>query len=97
MAEKLEIWITPVEQQKNSGLSAASWCRENGVVYSKFLYWRERIAQQTAERFVELEDSHRTEGGSIELEVMGMTVRLATGFASADLLRCLRVIGSVAC
>ena len=97
MAGKLETWSTQVGRWKNSGLSAASWCREEGVVYSQFLYWREQIAQASREPFVELQDSHRTEGGSIELEVMGVTVRLATGFDSADLLRCLRVIRAVAC
>ena len=97
MAGKLEAWTDKVRQWRSSGLSAAAWCKEGGVIYNQFLYWRERIAQQTAESFVELQDSHDSQGSGIEIEAMGVTVRLATGFDSSDLLRCLRVIGAMAC
>lgn len=97
MAEKLEAWITQVGRWKGSGLSAAAWCRENGVDYPQFLYWRERIAKRGAESFVELTDAKSSEESGIELEAQGVTVRLTKGFDSFDLLRCLRVIGAMAC
>lgn len=93
MAEKWKGWIPQVEQWRGSGLSAAAWCRENGIVYSQFLYWRQRIAQETGQPFIELTEAQDPRESGIEIETRGITLRLARGFDSTELLRCLQVIG----
>ena len=96
MAGRLEAWTDKVRQWRSSGLSAAAWCKERGVIYSQFLYWRERIAQKAVEPFVELKDPQSDESG-IEIDIHGITVRLAKEFDASSLLCCLKLLRAVAC
>ena len=36
-------WFELVESWKQSGTSAAGWCREHEIGYQNFLYWRRRL------------------------------------------------------
>jgi hypothetical protein len=96
METKLEAWTDKIQQWKDSGLSGAAWCRENDVVYSQFLYRKERVAQQTPESFVELRDPQSDESG-IEIEIQGIVVRLAKDFDAQALLCCLKLLRTMAC
>lgn len=66
------------------------------MVYSQFLYRKERIAQHTPGSFVELRDPQSDESG-IEIEIQGIIVRLAKSFDAAALLCCLKLLRTVAC
>ena len=55
-------WQKLVDQQSNSGLSAAAFCRNRNIGYPSFMAWRKRllssesgsVPQHTPTRFVEL-------------------------------------------
>lgn len=35
-------WFELIDSWDASGLSGAAWCREHGIVYHQFLYWKGR-------------------------------------------------------
>jgi hypothetical protein len=39
-----QIWLEKINQQEASGKSARTWCKEQGVSYQTFLYWRKRLS-----------------------------------------------------
>ncbi|MEQ8819900.1 MAG: helix-turn-helix domain-containing protein [Sumerlaeia bacterium] len=39
-------WQAAVDQQMVSGLSAAAFCREQGLSYQSFISWRKRFATE---------------------------------------------------
>jgi hypothetical protein len=63
MEAKIEAWTDKIQRWKDSGLSGAAWCRENDVVYSQFLYRKERVARQSPGSFVEPKDPEHDESG----------------------------------
>ena len=91
MEVKMEAWADKIQRWKESGLSGAAWCRENDVVYSQFLYRKERATQQAPGAFMELRDPQSDESG-IEIEIQGATIRLAKSFDAAALLCCLKLL-----
>lgn len=40
-------WQTLVDQQRDSGLSAPQFCKQEGVGYVSFFNWRKRLSAQT--------------------------------------------------
>ena len=42
-------WQKLVDLQIDSGLSAAAFCRQNGIGYPSFMSWRKRLSQIDAE------------------------------------------------
>lgn len=40
-------WQTLVDQQRDSGLSAPQFCKQEGVGYASFCNWRKRLSAQT--------------------------------------------------
>lgn len=45
-------WKALIEQQEQSGLSAAAFCREQGVLAKSFYRWRSRLQEDTDSAFV---------------------------------------------
>ena len=84
-------WTEKLADWRNSGLSIAAWCRQNGAGYHQFLYWRKRLAVQKpdgAGRFVALRVSQPT----LRLECSGMMIHIEHGFDRALLLDLLTVL-----
>jgi len=53
-------WICNIQDWQNSNLSGAAWCRNQGVPYSQFLYWRKFLSNnqmEAQESFIEITDS----------------------------------------
>ena len=50
-----EQWQTLIEQQLDSGLSAARFCNQHDIGYASFCSWRKRLFATTAPEFAEAE------------------------------------------
>jgi hypothetical protein len=48
-------WRKLISQQAKSGQSVAAFCRKRGLCAPHFFAWRKRLAQATAEKFVEVQ------------------------------------------
>ena len=43
MSSKLSTWMKRVEAWRESGQSAAAFCRSRDLTYSQFVYWQRRL------------------------------------------------------
>jgi hypothetical protein len=88
-------WETKLSEWRSSGKSGMSWCRESGVEYHRFLYWRKRLDRPDAVGvgFVEAEitDDHPGSAG-IGLECGGVKIEVARGFDGELLAEVVRVL-----
>lgn len=97
-------WNTRLESWSESGLSGASWCRQNNINYQVFTYWRKKLKGQTQETestqppshnpFVELLDSAKGSTG-IEISYKGVNLHLSKDFDEGTLQRCIQVLRSL--
>lgn len=92
---KREQWKTVLREQKESGLSAAAFCRERGVSNQSFGYWKKRLAKPApgAARFRELVVASGKSGDQFYEVVLGsVTIRVPSGFDDEDLRRLLSLV-----
>ena len=72
MSEKEAFWRECILLWEGSGLNARQFCRQEGLGYQSFLYWKRRF-HESPDSFVELSDcgssSLRLSCGSITLSV----------------------------
>ncbi|HET8899687.1 MAG TPA: IS66 family insertion sequence element accessory protein TnpB [Rhodanobacteraceae bacterium] len=47
MANKADVWGERLTAWRASGLSAAAYCRGQGLSYAQFVYWQRRLARNT--------------------------------------------------
>ena len=95
-----EYWQARVLEQEASGLNCAAFCRDRGISYHAFQYWRKRLGgrrgnqQSQGAQFREVRLAAEPEASRECLEVVvgAMTVRVPPGFAEADLDRVLAVV-----
>ena len=62
-------WITMVREQRNSGLTVKSWCKENHISENCFYYRQHRIRElieNEVPRFVEIHQPDVPAAGNIE-------------------------------
>jgi hypothetical protein len=45
--ERWGYWERCLAEQADSGLSARAWCRQAGVAYGTFSYWRSRVPSES--------------------------------------------------
>ena len=105
-----ERWTALLAEWRSSGRPGQAFCRERGLVYAQWLYWRRRLAAvrvppgapaprpsaSTAD-FVVLPTGATGEPGScgLRLRVAGTwELVLERGFDEAELRRVLRVLGT---
>ena len=43
-SEKHQYWLNTIEQQVDSGQSAAAFCKENNLAEHNFYYWRKKLS-----------------------------------------------------
>lgn len=43
MSSKRSLWAKRIESWRESGQSAAGFCRSRGLPYSQFVYWQHRV------------------------------------------------------
>jgi transposase-like protein len=93
--EQKREWEERVLQQKESGLSILSWCREHNVNYDSMLYWRRCFGFSsprtiTRSSFKELPVSPDTTG--ITIEYQRIKIHLSKDCDPATLTHCLRAL-----
>ncbi len=96
--EKRQEWAERIRIQKESGQTIARWCREHNVIYSAFMYWRERFDPSSIlnrSSFKEVSDCSEKPG--ILIEYRGVHIALSKNFDSATLIQCLRVCRESLC
>ena len=102
-------WVDKINQWFRSGKSAKAWCRENRVVYTTFIGWRNRLKRKQKQaisedknsvirpkQFIELKD-RTEEAPTIVLECCGVRVHISADFDSALLRKCLDVLRGCSC
>ena len=80
--EKQQLWKKRIKNYEESGLSGRKWCEQQGVLPSKFCYWKRKLGNQRKKTAVTenwaslvVEDSPKNETiltiriGTIEIEV----------------------------
>jgi hypothetical protein len=98
-------WTNKIEQWKLSGKNVRTWCRENQVVYTTFLGWRNRLDNNPKKinrlpsvksQFIELKDQPKILP-SISLECDGVIIHLKGEFDSSLLKKCVAVLRGASC
>lgn len=73
-----EQWQALVDQQRDSGLSASQFCKEQNIGYASFCKWRKRLLDQPV-RVSEASDS--SEAGFLDLSsLMGASSSTGSGW-----------------
>jgi hypothetical protein len=80
MTEETADWSARLSAWRLSGKSGAAWCRDNGIGYYQFIYWRDKL-QQSRRRvktghFVPL----TLAATPVRLECNGVFLQVTSGF-----------------
>lgn len=91
-----QAWIDHLAHWRLSGLNGAAWCRERGIAYPVFLYWKRKLESKLASegQFVEITNPEET---NLILECNGITIRLSTKFDTELLKNCLLLLKRLPC
>lgn len=52
--QRLAEWSRRVEECRNSGLTAARWCGENGIAVSTYFSWQRKVFKAAEVRFAQM-------------------------------------------
>jgi hypothetical protein len=90
-------WKENILQQRNSGLSAASWCHQHGIAVHTFYYWQSKLfSKDTIDRsaFSEIVSEERlnTSDSGIVLEYRGVNIHISQNFEVSVLKTCLEIL-----
>ncbi len=91
-----QTWVSHLADWRLSGLNGAAWCRERGITYCVFLYWKKRLQPKSdsQEQFVEITSQKEP---NLVLECNGIVIRLSSAFDPELLTSCLQVIKRLPC
>jgi hypothetical protein len=78
-------WRRLISEQKRSGKSVAAFCREQELCASHFYWWKKRLLENTAARFVEVQvaesPAHVVGDSRIEVRLQnGRSLLVGRGF-----------------
>lgn len=80
MMESTPDWSTRLSAWQSSGKNGAAWCRDNGIGYYQFLYWRDKLLHsgkhKKSGRFVPL----KITSPSLRIECNGTYLHVSSGF-----------------
>ena len=80
MVENMPDWSARISAWQSSGKSGAAWCRDNGIGYYQFQYWRDKLRQsgqqKKAGQFVPL----KIVSPSLRIECNGTYLHVSPGF-----------------
>lgn len=93
---KTNNWKQALQEWRSSSLSGAAWCKEKGIPYAQFLYWRRRLELNIFPKpkppsFVELAEEPTDTW--IEISLEGAKIKISKNFDRGALLFCLRIFG----
>lgn len=96
-------WKEKIIDQSQSGLSIASWCRQNNIKVHTFIYWRAKCQPKSIDRsdFKEVQiqqiaDTNPKKSG-ISLQYQEFCIHLDQQFDSAALKHCLQILKELSC
>jgi hypothetical protein len=52
--EKIKIWRERIRDWRDSGLTQARFCRENGLALATFGFWKRRLSRTVESQFIKL-------------------------------------------
>lgn len=98
-SDQRQFWEMAIETHRESGLSVAAFCKNEGITEAAFYYWRKKLRQnscgsagQDTPAFIEVKVPDRS-GLSLELLLTsGNTLRIAPGFDDQSLRDVLSVL-----
>jgi hypothetical protein len=93
--ESNQLWKENILKQRDSGLSIASWCRQNGVVVHVFYYWQNKLfpkAPFNRSAFSEISQGKEALKTGVVVEYEGFNIHLSQYFDPSVLRRCLEVL-----
>lgn len=88
-------WKENILKQRQSKLSMASWCRQNGIAVHTFYYWQSKLfPKPTFNRsaFTEAFEEKSRSVDEIVLEYHGFNIHLKEHFNPSVLKKCLEVL-----
>jgi transposase-like protein len=88
-------WKENILKQRQSKLSIASWCQQNGIAVHTFYYWRDKLFPKPAlsrSAFTEAVEEKNRPATVIVLEYRGFNIHLSEHFSSSVLKKCLEVL-----
>jgi len=98
--EKRRYWEAHIERWQHSGMTQKDYCRDNGLKWSTFHYWRKRIEELSAP--MQLIQVAQTPGptGKERSELMLIIgdhykIRVGDGFNPATLARLVQTLGQL--
>jgi hypothetical protein len=97
-------WKDNILKQRASGLSIASWCRQNNIIVSAFYYWRDKFFPQAIldhSDFTEIPNAKKTaisdKKPGISIEYQGIRILLDQQFDPSALKQCLEILKALSC
>lgn len=96
-SEKLLEWSEKIKRQKLSDLSESMWCREHGVSYYTFQYWKKKIHSKDnsskKEQFLEITEDRPW----FEMSHRGVKLTIFKYFDRGGLMSLLSLLNSKSC
>jgi hypothetical protein len=94
-SEMLLEWSEKIKKQKLSNKSENMWCREQGIPYTTYLYWKKKINQRNPPspkktEFIEIPE----DPSLIEISLRGVKLTIAKNFDKSGLLYFLSLLKS---
>ena len=89
-------WLEIVEKCQTSGNSIKSWCEQNGLKYSKYLYWARKIKGEKRE-WAQVSIPTTTISKEIKICCNKWTIIANEGVSISLLTDVLKAVDSVCC
>ena len=82
MAGKCEVWRGRLQAWRDSGVSAAAFCRQHDLPYPQFIYWKRRLGK-AASGLVPVA-VHASSTATVEIALRSGAVVRLTGVSMRD-------------
>lgn len=89
-------WVEIIEKCQTSGTSIKSWCEQNGLKYSNYLYWARKIKGEGRE-WAQVNVPAATISKEIKICCSKWTIIADEGVSIALLNNVLKAVDSVCC
>ena len=83
-----DLWKERIKQYRESGISAARWCKEHGISFSTLRYHLYKKTLKADSKFVEL----KSENSGLQLRIGSAVLELSPDFDELTLKRFLAVL-----
>jgi TusA-related sulfurtransferase len=89
-------WVEVIEECQSSGNSIKSWCEQNGVKYSSYLYWARKVKGEKRE-WAKVNISAAKDSKEIKINCNKWTIIIEEGVSIGLLTDVLKAVDSVCC